>query len=167
MNKFSLVAVAALALVSAQAMAAGTASQGFDVTVTLTSKCQVKGTPTPVLAFGTYTAFGAAVPATPVGIIFECTRGLGTAPTAAFDTTNGTSSATGAAPTGAGVVAGLQYTLGASAAKSTVGTAPVAGGAAGTADEYTWTITGNMPAGQAGTDTAGVATQARTLTVSY
>lgn len=166
MSKFSLVAAAALVLVSAQAMAAGTAPQNFDVTVTLTSKCQVKGTPAPVVAFGAYTAFGAAPAPATASIVFECTRGLA-APTAAFDVVNGTSSASGAAPTGEGVVAGLKYTLSAAGSQTLAGAAPVAGGAAGSAQEFTWVVTGNMAGGQAGTDTAGAATQQRTLTISY
>ena len=144
---------------------AAVGSANFNVTATLTSACTIGGIVD--LAFGTVTAFVAPASPTTTAAV-SCTRGL-TGVTAVFDTTNGTSSAAGTTPTGAGVLDnGLQYTL--STAKGAVlgGTAATAA-SIGTADTFTYTITGAMAA-QAGACATGscVATpQVRTLTLNF
>jgi len=159
--KFGLIA-GALALASAIPATAGTVSNGFTVSVNLSSRCIATNASAPTLDFGTYTAFqaAAATPATPVTMTFDCTRGL--APVSvAFDTTNGTAA-------GVGVLVGLQYGLTASSAVTTAGTA-ASTTTIGTADAVSYSISGSMPANQAGT--CGAATCAgshtRTLIVTY
>ena len=145
---------------------AATATGNFNVTVTLTSVCTMAAI-TP-LAFGTYTAFqGAALVATPTTATLSCTRGL-TGVTANFDTAAPGSTAAAAATNavGAGVVQGLQYTILATAGAVTAGTAATAG-SIGTADTRPYSITGNMPANQAGDPTQNASPQQRTLTVNY
>ena len=143
--------------------AAGTAN--FNVTATLTSACTVGAIGN--LAFGTVTAFVAPTSPTTTAAI-SCTRSL-TGVTAVFDTTNGTSSAAATTPTGAGLLDnGLYYTLSTAKGAVTSGTAAT-NAAIGTADTFTYTITGAMAA-QAGTCTTGtcVATaQVRTLTLNF
>jgi Spore Coat Protein U domain len=70
--KRTIMTVALLAL--AGAAQAGTASANFQATVNFTSTCVISGA-APTLAFGNYTAFGAAVVATPVSISLNCSRG--------------------------------------------------------------------------------------------
>lgn len=168
MKKIAL--IAALGLMGMGSAMAQTVNGGFDVTVTLTSKCELTTVGTPALAFGTYESFAAsASTATPVTLAFRCTRGLVTAPTVAFDTGAGTSSTTAATATGEGVISGLRYTMAVGAATVVAGNAPVVAtlGDIGTASTRTYQITGNMPAGQAGTASSGIQTQARTLIVTY
>ncbi len=177
MKKFLISAVAAVTLVAgvipvAHAVGGQTVTSNFDVSVTLASRCKATNSGSTTVAFGTYTAFQAsAKTATPALVTFDCTRGL--APVSfSFDTTNGTSA-------GEGVLAGLNYMLNTSAA-SVAGTAATAGASAnGTADVFTVTIGGSMPAnqsGQCGTISPTQATAAtcdsspshtRILTVTY
>jgi hypothetical protein len=168
MKKIAL--IAALGVMGATSAMAQTASGNFDVNVTLTSACRMTTT-TPALNFGTYVAFrNTALTATPVAIAFECTRGFGAAPQVQFDApTYGTTSAVGATATGEGVLAGLRYTMGVSNTATTPGTAPVVAtlGDIGTPTSYTYTVTGSMPANQAGTAAAGVQTHVRQLIVSF
>ena len=92
-------------------------------------------------------------------VTFQCTRGLPT-PVAAFDTT---------APgtTTGGVINGLQYTLTAPAgSKTTTGTAATAA-SIGSADVWTYTFDGTIPAGQAGDPTQTPGPVVRTLTITY
>ena len=127
----------------------------FNVTVSLTSVCTIAAIAD--LNFGTYTAFGAAtVPAPTTSVALTCTRGLAATPTLAFDAAFG-------------VVAGLNYTVATGATTTTVGTnaTPTAGAPNGTATTYAIAVTGAMPAGQAGTDGAGVKTDVRTVTITY
>ncbi len=155
-------------LMGAPAMAANV-SADFNASVTLTSVCRVKtGFDNLTLDFGTYTAFQAAAqPATGIDIDFECTRGFGAAPTVAFDTgTDRTSSAAGSTATGAGVVSGLNYTMAVAAGVNTAGTAATTA-SIGTPDTYRFAVSGSMPSGQAGTNTTGVQTQGRQLTITY
>lgn len=155
---------AALALISASSFA-GSATSNFDVSVTLTSKCQVK-TASTGMAF-TYTAFQTGAATANTSVVFECTRGFGTPPTVVLDTaTDASSAAAGQGTTGAGVVGGLQYTLTVAAgSKSTTGSAATTS-SIGSADEYTYSISGSMAAGQAG-DSSKATTQTRTLTLAY
>ena len=144
----------------------------FNVTVTLTPVCTAASFAPVALAFGAYTAFGAAVNATPISSVITCTRGL-TGVSAAFDIgADRTSSAIQTSPTAEGVVAGLNYTMTATRSATTTGNPATAGapGSIGTPDAWTYTITGNMQANQPGTCTAGptcVDSQLRTLTVTY
>ena len=150
--------VAAVGLVSIalpSAMAATvTPSPTFNVTVSLTSVCTVAATAN--LNFGIYTAFGSAsIPAPTTNVAVTCTRSLAAAPTLAF--VGGTT----------GLITGLNYTLAAGLATTVAGTAATGVAGSGTADVHTITITGGMPAGQAGTNSVGVQTDIRTMTVTY
>jgi hypothetical protein len=145
-------------------------SSAFDVRVDLQSRCRVASGAGTLIDFGQYTAFGsAATPAPSINITLECTRGFGS-PSLSFDTgTDASSSAASIAPTGVGVIAGLQYSLAVSG-----GATATAGSAAttttlGTADRRIFAVTGSMPAGQPGACAAAscVGTQNRTLTISY
>ncbi len=152
MKKFlaSTLAVAMFA-VSAPSAQAAVATQAFNVTANLTAICTVGAIPD--LAF-TYTAFQAAAATTSTAFAITCTRGLVT-PTYAFDTSS------------FGVVAGLNYELSTTATAPSGGTEPTATlGSIGTPDNYTVTIAGNMPAAQAG-NSAALATQVRTITITY
>lgn len=137
-------AAAAFAVLIPVAHAVDTAPAGFNVTVNLTSGCEVTSAPTDV-AF-TYSSFqGSAATSTGGAFSVRCTNTLPY--TMALDSTTGT-------------VIGLNYTLALSAAGGT--------GAGLTAANYT--VNGSMASGQSGTcATTGVCagTSARTLTVSY
>ena len=166
--------IAAMGLMGmGSAMAQSTVGADFNVSVSLTSKCRVDtATPysTQTLNFGTYEAFaGASTPAPSANVTFECTRGMA-APTVAFDTgTDKTSTLTHTTATGEGVVAGLRYTLAVAAGSRTAGNVATAGapGSNGSADIWTYAVSGAMPTGQAGTASVGVQTQARQLIITY
>lgn len=166
MNKLKIVALLISAGFASEGALAATASANFDVTVTLTSQCRVASGSATALGFGAYTAFqGTALSATPVSITFECTRGLA-APTVAFNSgTDMTTSAAGATATGEGVVGGLRYTLAVGAATVTAGTA-ASTSSIGSATTYAHSVSGSIPAGQAGTSGAAT-TQARSLVITY
>lgn len=156
----ALVAVAALSALSFGASAQALTG-GVDVKVTLTSKCRLQTVAAnPVIDFGTYIAFQAG-PVTPAGVPvkFECTRGYGASPTAAWDTTNGDAA-------GVGVLAGLEYQLTASGGVRVAGAAATATTGAG-ADVVTYTVTGSMAANQPGQNSAGVQSHTRTLMVTF
>lgn len=172
-----------LAMLLAQgALAASTVSNTFSVNVTLSSLCTA--TSTQNIDFGTYTAFGSAsTPSPTANLVFTCTRGLN-APTFSLDTVAGFATSTapgtvgGGSATGDGLLGdvGLNYHLSIAGTKSTTGTAPTtAPGSLGTPDAYTFTVTGSMPSGQAGTCATGNCTNAptalnggvRTLTITY
>jgi spore coat protein U-like protein len=166
-TKFILAGLASM-LTLIPATQAATVAGNFNVTVSLTSVCTVAAVGN--LAFGTYVAFqGAIQNAAPVTATLSCTRGMSPGGiTASFDSAAGGSTAAAAATNavGAGVLAGLQYDI-----TATPGT-PVSGIAAtatyiGTTDSRPFTIAGSMPAGQAGVATAALATQLRTLTITY
>jgi hypothetical protein len=163
MKKILALAVAALALLVAfiPAARAAVVSSDFNVSVTLTAVCTATNSNTQTVNFGTYTAFGSAsTPAPTAGLTFNCTRGLA-APTVAFDTTNGTA-------IGGGVLAGLNYDLNVGAPVIAAGTpATSAPGGTGTADAYTYTVTGSMAAGQAGDCGGGTATACTPATASH
>ena len=143
MNKRLALAVAFASMFAAiPAAQAGTASGGFNVTVNLTSKCQITTAPTDV-AF-TYTSFqpGNATASTTYGV--QCTNSLPY--TMALDAT------------ATGIVAGLNYTLALSAPSGT-----------GNGAAQSYTVNGTMVSGQAGTCALGSCsgTEARTLTITY
>jgi len=162
MTKSLLLAAAVAASVAAPSVAiAATAPSNFNVTAALTSVCTATNSGTPTIAFGTYTAFGAAIgPITVAPLVgFQCTRGL-PAPAAAFDTV---------APgtTTGGVINGLQYTLTApTGSKTTTGTAATAA-STGSADVWSYSFVGNIPAGQAGDPTQTPSPVVRVLTITY
>lgn len=149
-------AIAASFSVPASALAAN-ASSTFNVTATLTSVCSVTTVGTPVIAFGTYTAFGAAIGPIAVSApaTFQCTRGL-PQPTAAYDT--------GVA---GGVIVGLQYTLSAPVGSKTTTGVAATSGSTGSADVYSYTFSGSIPAGQAGDPTQNPGPDVRTLIITY
>jgi hypothetical protein len=169
MKKIAL--IAAMGLIGMGSAMAQTATGNFDVNVTLTSACRMTTT-TPALNFGTYVAFrNTDLTATPVAIAFECTRGLTISPpNVQFDAPAwGTTSGAGPTASGEGVLAGLRYTMGVSNTGSTAGSAPVVTtpGDIGVPATYTYTVTGSMPADQAGTAAGGVQTHVRQLIVSF
>jgi len=144
MNKRLALAVALASMFAAipAANAAGTATGNFNVTVNLTSKCEVVSAPTDV-AF-TYTSFQAgAATATGGAFTVRCTNTLPY--TMSLDAASGT-------------VSGLNYTLSLSAASGT-------GNGAG----QNYSVNGSMVSGQAGTCALGSCsgTDARVLTVTY
>ena len=157
-------AMAALfgAMIPAANAAVGAAS--FNVTATLSSACTVG--PIADLAFSPVTAFVAPANPTTTALI-SCTRGLGGV-TAVFDTVTGTSSAAGITPSAGGLLSnGLFYTI--TTVKGAVTPGGVATNAAiGSADSFTYTLTGAMSA-QAGTCAVAScpATQVRTLTLNF
>ena len=135
-------AAAVASMFAIPAAYAGTATGNFNVTVNLTSKCEISAGPTDV-AF-TYTSFQAAA-ATSTGGAYtvRCTNTLPY--TMSLDATSGT-------------VVGLNYTLSLSAAAGT-------GNGAG----QNYTINGSMVSGQGGTCALGscAGTDARVLTITY
>ena len=169
LKKLAASTVVAVAMVAAMAPTANAVvgSANFNVTATLNSACTV-GT-IGALAFGAVTAFVAPASPTTTALI-SCTRTLAGV-TAVFDTTGviTTSSAAAATPTGAGLLDnGLYYTL--STAKGAVTAGAAATNAAiGSADTFTYTITGAMAA-QAGTCVGASCTataQVRTMTLNF
>jgi hypothetical protein len=159
-------------LASVPAAQASTAGGPFNVTVTLTSLCTMATIGD--LAFGTYAAFGPVVNAISTTATLTCTRGLAGIQ-AAFDASS--IDITAALPStnavGSGVLAGLLYNITATPGTVTAGAAPTAGvlgvpgGSIGSADSRLFSISGTMPANQAGATPIGGATQVRTLTITY
>jgi spore coat protein U-like protein len=159
-----LASVAALVLMPVAR--AATVPGTFNVTVTLTSKCTMAAVSD--LAFGTYEAFqGSSKLATPITATLTCTRGISSGITAAFDTSavGSTAAATATNGVGAGVLAGLQYDITAVPSAVVAGTAATAS-SIGTGDTRPFTISGTIPAAQAG-DASAAATQVRILTITY
>ena len=163
MNKFLVFALTAATLLSATApvVHAATVSSGFNATVTLSAQCLATTVGTPVIAFGTYTAFGAAIGPVSLSapLTFRCTNGL-PAPTVAFD-----------GGVAGGVIAGLVYTLTAPALTRTNGAAATATVGAGQ-DTYAYTFSGSIAAGQPGECITAAATSCaptvpRTIVVTY
>ncbi len=143
MNKRLALAAAFAALFAGiPAAQAGSVTGNFNVTVNLTSACQIASGPANV-AF-TYTSFQAAA-ATGTGGAFsvQCTNTLPY--TMSLDATSGT-------------VIGLNYTL---ALSATTGT--------GNGAAQAYSITGSMASGQAGTCALGSCSgsQGRVLTITY
>ena len=163
-NVIRILAVVAAIAALAPAAQAGTATADVTVSVNLTSKCRWQGggaDPAITVDFGTYVAFqtGAATGNPSGGATPECTRGFGRSPAVSWD-------GSGAAATGGGVVAGLNYTLTATAGTLSGGTAATAN-SIGTADTIPFTLGGSMPGGQAGAGAGGAQTDARTLTLTF
>lgn len=156
----TLAVVAAIAAL-APAAQADTALSTVTVKVNLTSKCRWQGGTAPTgvsVDFGPYTAFQTtANTGSPSGAVtLECTRGFGGTPTATWD---GDSA-------GGGVIAGLNYTLSATAGTRVAGTAADAS-SIGSADTVPFTLGGDMPADQAGAGAGGAQTATRTLTLTF
>lgn len=156
MKKFLLTSLAAavLSLASLSASAATTVPGAFDVTVTLTPGCKYTSAATPTVAFGSYAALTSTSNNTgSATLAFACSRGL-VITSAVIDNS------------GNGVIAGLNYTL--TVAAPTTGTGTTAGlTTPGTADTYSYVVSGVMPFGQAGDTSTGLQTDHRTLTISY
>jgi hypothetical protein len=167
--KYAILKLAGLAsmLTLVPATQAATVAGNFNVTVSLTSLCTISAVSD--LAFGTYTAFQTgAQTATPVTATLSCTRGLlPSGITAAFDTlaANSTAAAAATNAVGAGVLAGLQYDIAAAPGAVIPGAAATAS-SIGAADSRPFTISGTMPAAQAG-DATAASPQVRTLTITY
>ena len=144
MKLISTLVAASLVALATMPVHAATATAGFNVSATLTSKCQVTAGPTN-LAF-TYTSFQvAAATATGGAFSVQCTNSLPY--TMAVDTVS------------ANTVIGLVYSLALSSA-----------GGTGTGAAIAYTVNGNMAAGQSGTcatTAACTGTNAHTLTVTY
>jgi hypothetical protein len=163
MKVFKLIRIAGIAA-AALVLASGASAQtllnsaNVSVKVSLTSQCKLSAAaPTLAVDFGTYTAFGAATTPNP-SMTFDvlCTRGFGSAPTITWD-----------ANAGAGVIAGLAYSLSLSGALKTAGAAATATAGAG-ADTLTFTLGGTMASGQAGDNAgAGAQTATRTVTLTF
>ena len=167
MKKLSMI-LAALALASTGAYAL---DDPFNVTITFAGACSVK-TAAADLTFA-YAAFDVAK-SDSTSTVFQCSRGL--TPTFKFDNvgaqTGSAAAGVGSAITAEGVIEGVRYTLAGASSKSTTGTAASAGangtgGNNGSADEYTVSITANVPGGQAGTGTGATTSQTRVLTITY
>lgn len=163
MNKFlvSALTAATLLLATAPVVHAAAVSSGFNATVTLSAQCIATTVGTPVIAFGTYIAFGAALGpvALSAPLTFKCTNGL-PAPTVAFD-----------GGVAGGVMAGLVYTL-TTPTLTRVNGAPATTTVGAAEDTYSYTFTGSMAAGQAGqcstsASTSCVASVPRTIVVTY
>ncbi|MGE0100541.1 MAG: hypothetical protein AB7S86_19545 [Hydrogenophaga sp.] len=148
---------------------AGTASADFDVVVNLESMCQLKNGPGLTLDFGNYTAFQTNANTATLDIIFECTREFGAAPDVSFDHNPGLNLTNDNPPSenasGEGVVAGLRYGITATNTDTVQGAAATAT-SDGEADDYTYTVSGTLPAGQPGS-VAEATIQARQLIVTF
>ena len=160
-NVIRILAVVAAIAALAPAAQAGTATADVTVSVNLTSKCRWQGggaDPAITVDFGTYVAFqtGAATGNPSGGATLECTRGFGGTPTATWD---GDSA-------GGGVIAGLNYTLSATAGTRQNGTGATVS-TIGTADTIAFTLGGTMPKNQAGAGAGGAVTAPRTLTLTF
>ena len=158
-------AMAAMFGAMASPVMAATASNNFNVSVTLSSQCRQTNTGTQTVDFGTYTAFqaGAQASVASASLTFECTRGFSPV-SSAFDTVLADSTAAGV-----GVVQGLQYALTAAAPTNLAGTA-ASSVTIGSGDTKTYVVSGSMPALQAGACAAascGPTTQLRTLIVTF
>jgi spore coat protein U-like protein len=141
MSKRILLAVAVASMFAAPAFA-GTATANFNVTVGLTSVCQITAGPTDV-AF-TYTSFqGTAATSTGGAYSVKCTNTLPY--TMSLDATSG-------------AVSGLNYSL-----------ALTAGSGTGNGSAQAYNVNGTMASGQAGTCATGTCsgTDPRILTVTY
>ena len=160
-NVIRILAVVAAIAALAPAAQADTALSTVTVKVNLTSKCRWQGGTAPTgveVDFGTYVAFqGTDNTGTPSGpVTLECTRGFGGTPTATWD---GDSA-------GGGVIAGLNYTLSATAGTRQNGTGATVS-TIGTADTIAFTLGGTMPKNQAGAGAGGAVTAPRTLTLTF
>ena len=154
MKKLVAATIAATLLGAAVQSQAATMTQNFDVKVTLTAACRVQGGVSPVVDFGSYTAFQATPNTATAAFNVECTRNFPAAPTYSFDGGSGN-----------GVVAGLSYSVTASATGPTGGADATATTAAA-ADAYAITLAGTMAALQPGQSNAAT-TVTRTLTITY
>ncbi len=146
MKKLILVTALGLSALSLSSQAA-TATGNFDVTINLTSKCEVASAPT---AAFTYTSFQTTAATFSSSFNIRCTNTLPIT-SVALDSSSVTDNATN-----------LAYTL-------TMGAAP----AAGTGANQSITLSGSMAAGQAGTCATATCTNAsatnkqRTITITY
>ncbi len=146
MKKLALAALLGFAAVGMSAQAA-TATGNFDVTINLTSACEIASSPT---AAFTYTSFQATAATFSSSFNVRCTNTLPIT-SIALDSTSVTDAATN-----------LAYTLALSGAPTV-----------GTGANQSVTITGSMAANQAGTCATATCTNSasankqRTLTITY
>jgi spore coat protein U-like protein len=157
--------LASLAVLAVSAQAAALSGIPFSVTATVTPACVAGVAPvSPAVAFGAYPAFSASAVLSTSGFTatVDCTRFIAAPPTAAFDV------GTNKLATGEGIVAGLNYSLTATAAAVVPGAEPTAttGAHNGTADKYGFTVSGSLPSGQAGS-TAAPVSHSRSLIISF
>ena len=152
-----LVPLFALLLAAAMPARAVTATNTFNVSITLNSACQV--VTAPVIAF-TYTSFQTTAATTSSSFNVQCTN---TKSITSILLDNGSGGlATGLGQLYTDSATGLQYTL-------TLSNVPTAG----TGTTQTVSIAGSMGSGQAGTCNAASCTNAastnatRTITISY
>jgi hypothetical protein len=148
MKKLLSIACLGLAGIAATSSHATTATNTFNVSIALTSVCEI--TTVPTAASFTYSSFQASAATFTDAIIMRCTNTLPIS-SVALDQTSVTDSATN-----------LAYTL-------ALGTVP----SAGTGAAQSIAITGTMAAGQAGTCATASCTNTsssnkqRTITVTY
>ena len=153
MNNLKLSAkagLAALLLAGFGSSFAGTATGSFNVTMTLTSACQIRGA-APTADLGAYTAFAAPKTATAL-ISFRCTRGLGGTPTITT-------------PDSIGSVAGVNYAI-AMGATSLQANQTGDAGVTGSYDVYSATVTVDTQTPQAGNAAAGTSTS-HNVTITF
>ena len=156
MKKLALVAALGLAAIGLSAQAA-TATGTFDVTINLTSACEITSSPT---AGFTYTSFQGTAATISSSFNMRCTNTLPITSIRLDDGAGGVASAATQAYTDQAT--NLAYSL-------TVGAAP----AAGTGASQTVNLTGSMASGQSGTCATATCTNGsstnkqRTLTVTY
>ena len=157
-NLFRTIAAVAIVGAFAPAASAQSVGGGVDVEVTLLSKCRVQAGANPVINFGDYDALDDAGKNLPgaATVTFQCTRGFGGTPAAAWDTTNG-------AADGKGVLAGLQYTLSATVART--GGTIASTTSTGSPDLVNYTVNAVMPGGQAGAAAGATLNDSHTRTL--
>ena len=152
----SALAAVALTAAAVSAPAASLPGQNFNVSITLTSKCEVVTSPVNIAL--AYTAFQVAPASNSTSYVFRCTNTLPIS-SIALD------AVAGGGLGGATIVdtaTNLNYTVGLTGVP-----------AAGNGANQTVTITANIPAGQAGTCAAASCTNAasanktRTITFTY
>lgn len=147
----SLLALALAGVATLPVQAAGTATGNFNVTVNLTSACQITTAPSTITL--AYASFGAAPTPVSTGFAVQCTNTL------PYTMDIGT-----ATSTMAGV--NLDYTL---AIRNAGDSADVTGSQTAGVTATSYLIKASMAGGQQGTCATGTcsATASRTLTISY
>ena len=155
----SSIALAIISIASLHAQAAtATGPSTFDVTINLTSKCEIQTVPTAAFTYTSFSATAVTMPASSFNV--RCTNNL---PIASILLDNGAGgAATGLTQGYTDAATNLAYSL-------TLGSVPTAG----TGIAQTVSLTGTMAAGQAGTCATASCTntssgnKTRTITLSY
>jgi len=154
----SLLSLSSLLTAPAQAVGTSTATGNFDVTITLTSKCQFNSAdsaPTiPALTMA-YQSFQTTAATGSTNFNVRCTNTL------PFDLSLDSASVTDG-------ITGLAYTLALSTTNTPSATAvPSLTGLLGTGSNVVYYVNGNIAADLAGTSTPGTDNKQRTLTITY